>query len=176
MSEIFEQLGIKPGVMAVNAAGFLLLLWLLRRFAYEPLRQMLAQREQEVQHNLDEAQHQREAAERDKRTLGAEMAKLDQKAQEMIARATEEGGQQRARIIEEARRESERLSAEGRRQVEHAADEARERLRAEAAGLAVEISARALRQSMDQERQAALLDAFIEDLQEMGAEEGSDQC
>ncbi len=174
MREIIEQLGIEPGIMAVNVAGFLLLLWLLRKFAWGPLREVLAQREAEVEQNLGQADGLREAAERDRRTLAAELAQSDEKAQEIIARGQQEAARQQAEMIGEARQESDRLAAQGRREVERAADEARQQLRAEAAQLAVEISAQAIKQSVDEERQAALVDAFIEELEQMTAPDGGE--
>jgi len=161
--------------MLVNVVGFLLLLWLLRKFAWAPLGEILAQREREVQQNLSEAHQQREAAKRDKQSLAAELARVDEKAQEMIARAKEQADRQQAEMISEAQQESEQLVAEGRREVQRAADEAREQLRVEAADLAVGISAQALKQSIDEERQAALVETFIEDVKRITAPDGSER-
>ena len=170
--EIFEQLGIEWRLLCVNAAGFLLLLWLLRKFAFGPIGNILAERESEVQQNLSEAEQQRETAARDKQALEGELSRLDQRAQEIMDQAREEAGQQRTEIVSEAREESERLVAEGRAQVATAEEEARQQLRAETGQIAAELSAQALRQSMTEERQAALVDAFIEDLRQRTETEG----
>ena len=166
MTEIMRQLGIEPGIMLVNAAGFLLLLWLLSKFAYAPVRAILADREREVEQNLTEAEHQREAAARDKRTLEEELSRLDERAQQIIDQARAEAGNQRAALLAEAREGAQRLVAEGRVQVANAEEEARRQLRAETAQIAAELSAQALRGTMTRERQAALVDAFIEDLKQ----------
>jgi len=172
MAEIFHALGLEPGVLAVNIAGFVLLVLLLKRFAFGPVGDMLADRAREVQVNLDDAERARQMALADKRAMDEQLSTLDQRADEIMSAAERRAEEERARILEHAADESRRIVEDGERRVASAAEEARRQLRAETASIAVEVSARALREAMDEERQAALVDAFIADIERLAGRGG----
>jgi len=172
MQEIFHALGLEPGVLAVNIAGFVLLVVLLKRFAFGPVGDILAERAREIEDNLDEAERARQMALADKRAMEEQLSTLDRRADEMVSEAESRAEQERARILQRAADESRRIVEEGERRVASAAEEARRQLEAETAAMAVEVSARALRQAMNEDRQAALVDAFISDIERLAADEG----
>ena len=169
---ILEQLGIQPGILLVNFTGFLLLVWLLRRYAFGPLGEIVHQREREIEADLADAEHQRQQAERSREGLDQQLAQIGERTQQMMAEARRSADEARRSMLEEARGHSERIVADGRRAVERSAEEARRSLREETAGLAAEISARLIRESLDEKRQAALVDAFVADVEQRAAEEG----
>ncbi len=172
--EVLKELGIEPGVMVVNIAGFLLLLWLLSKFAFGPIRDVISEREREIDGDIAEAEHQREAALRDRKSVEAELAAVGERGREMMAEAKQRAETAREQMVARAREQSERIVVEGRRSVDQSAEDARAQLRRETARVAIDISARALRESMDEERQAALLDAFITDVERKALEEAED--
>lgn len=152
-------------MMVVNLAGFLILLALLKRFAFGPIGNILAERERGVEADIEEAKRAKEMALADKRSMEEELAKLDDRAAAIVADAEKEAERRRQELIERAREQSQQIVAEGERQVELATERAREQLRRETAEIAVEVSERALREALDDERQAALVDAFIADIE-----------
>ncbi|MFP4248995.1 MAG: F0F1 ATP synthase subunit B [Armatimonadota bacterium] len=169
--EVFEQLGIEWRVMVVNLAGFLLLLALLKRFAFGPIGDVLSEREREIDANIDEAERAKEMALADKRAMEAELAKVDDQAAAIVADAEEEAEERRSELIERAREQSQQIVSEGERNVKIATERAREELRRETAEIAVSVSERALREAIDEERQAALVDAFIADIERIAREQ-----
>ncbi len=172
--EVLEQLGIEPGIMVVNVVGFLILLALLSKFAFGPVGQILDDRRREVEANLDEAERMKQMALADKRAIEEELEKVNARAEEILAEAESEAAKRRSEILARADEERRRIIEEGERAVEHSANEARRRLRAETAELAREISERALRLALDEQRQAALVEAFIADIEQLadGQSEG----
>lgn len=173
--EILHQLGIEPGVIAVNIVGFLLLMWLLSKFAFGPVRELMGERERQIDSDLADAEHQREAARRDRRAIEEELAQVGQRSRQMLAEARTQADQLREEMLDRAREQSDRIVAEGRRTVELSADEARSQLRRETADVAIAISARVIRDSLDEERQAALVDAFIADIERRAALRATDE-
>lgn len=170
--EIFEQLGIEPGMIVVNIVGFLLLVWLLRKYAYGPLSDIIAERETQIDGDLAEAETQREAATRDAAAIDAELAKVAERSRELMAEARQRADATREEMITRAREQADRIVSEGQRSVDVSADSARAALREETVQIAMDISERALRSSLDEERQVALVDAFIADVQRRATEEG----
>lgn len=171
MAELFHALGLEPKILLVNIAGFVLLVVLLKRFAFGPIGEILDDRAREVEANLDEAERAKQMALADQQRLQTELAKLDDRGREIVQHAEREAENRRQEIVHRAGEQSQRIVEEGHRAVERAAQEARDRLRAETAGIAVKVSERVLRQALDEERQAALVDAFIADIERLAAEE-----
>ncbi len=178
MQELITSLGIEPRVMLINAVGFFLLLALLKRFAFGPIGQVLADRERAVEADIDEAERAKRMALSDERAMAEELAKLGERGDEIVAEAEEKAEQRRQEILQRAEQQSHQIIAEGERSVERSADEARAQLREETAEIAVGISRRALRESLDEQRQAALVDAFIADIERIADEQpfGSDRA
>lgn len=171
MAELFDALGLEPNILLVNIAGFVLLVLLLKRFAFGPIGDILDDRARAVETTLNEAAQARQAALADKQHIEAELARLDERRREIIAQAERAAEERRQEIIRRADEQSQRIVEEGRRALERAAEEARERLRAETAAIAVAISERVLRHALDEERQAALVEAFIGDIERLAAQE-----
>lgn len=169
--EVLEQLGIEWRVMVVNLAGFLVLLALLKKYAFGPIDNILAEREREVDADIDEAERAKEMALADKRVMEEELAKLDERAEAIVADAEKEAEQRRQELVARAREQSQQIVAEGERNVELATRRAREQLQQETAQIAVQVSERALRQALNEQRQAALVDAFISEIEQIAREE-----
>ncbi len=168
MSELFHTLGIEPGVIAVNMAGFLLLVLLLKKFAFGPIGEIMGERQREIEADLEEAERARELALADKHSMEEQLESLDERADEIIAEAESDAEARRREIVQRAEEQSRQIIDEGERSVERAADEAREQLRRETTEIAVEISERALREALDDQRQRSLVDAFISDIERIG--------
>lgn len=169
MAELFEALGIEPGMIAVNITGFLLLVLLLKKFAFGPIGDFMADREREIAANIEEAERARETAVADMRAAEQELDNLNKRADEIIARAKRDADRERRDILKHAGDQSRQIIEEGERAVEHAANEARRQLRIDTAEVAIEISERALRDALNEERQRSLVDAFISDIERIAA-------
>lgn len=169
--EVFEQLGIEPGVMLVNLAGFLLVFALLKKFAFGPVGEIFGERQREVAANLDEAERNKQLALADKRKIEEELDSLDERAEDIIAEAEDAAEQRRTEILNRADEQSRQIIEDGQAAVEHATEQARQQLREETTQIAVEVSQSALQQALDEERQAALVDAFIDDIERIAQEQ-----
>ena len=172
MAELFESLGIEPGMIAVNMTGFVLLVLLLKKFAFGPIGDVMAEREREIKVNLDEAEREREMALADRRSLDEELEKLERRAEEIIAKARSDADARHREIVAHAREQGRQIIEEGERAVERAARVARGELRRDSAQIAIEISERAIQMALDDERQRVIVDAFIDDIERIAALEG----
>ncbi|MFW5867854.1 MAG: F0F1 ATP synthase subunit B [Armatimonadota bacterium] len=168
--EVLHELGIEWRVMVVNLAGFFLLLALLKKFAFGPIGNILAEREREVNADIEEAERAKEMALSDKRAMEEELAQVDERAAAIVAEAEKRAEDRRQELIERAREQSQQIVAEGERNVEISTQRARDQLRQETAEIAVRVSERALREALNEERQTALVDAFISDIERIAGE------
>ncbi|MFW6438370.1 MAG: hypothetical protein ACOCZ7_05075, partial [Armatimonadota bacterium] len=131
---------------------------------------ILAERERAVDADIDEAERAKEMALADKRAMESELAKVDERAAAIVADAEKEAEERRRELVQRAQEQSQQIVAEGERRIEVATERARQQLREETGEIAVRVSERALREALDEERQTALVDAFIADIERIAGE------
>lgn len=111
-----EKLGINWGLLIAQLFNFGLLIWLLTRFLYRPVLNMLNERTRRVQESLQEAEQVKEQLARAKQDYDAELARARQEAAGILAQAQERAKAQEQEIVAQARGEAERIRSEAREQ------------------------------------------------------------
>jgi F-type H+-transporting ATPase subunit b len=107
---------INPGLMIWTLVTFAIVLFVLRRYAFGPIQQVIDERRQAIQQGLDEAEKAREEAQR-----------MIAEHQSQLADSRREA----TRILEEARRQSEQRQREAQAQLEADMQRRLERARTE---------------------------------------------
>lgn len=111
-----EQLGINWGLLIAQIVNVVLLVWLLTRFLYTPILNLLNERTRRIQESLREADQVKEQLANAKRDYDAEIAKARQEAAGILAQAQERARVQASEIVAQARQEADRTRAEAREQ------------------------------------------------------------
>jgi ATP synthase, F0 subunit b len=111
-----EQLGINWGLLIAQIVNVVLLVWLLTRFLYTPILNLLNERTRRIQESLREAEQVKEQLANAKRDYDAEIAKARQEAASILAQAQERARVQASEIVAQARQEADRTRAEAREQ------------------------------------------------------------
>jgi F-type H+-transporting ATPase subunit b len=111
-----EKLGINWALLIAQLFNFGILVWLLWRFLYTPVLNMLNERTRRVQEGLQDAERVREQLARAKQDYDAELARARQEAAGILAQAQERAKTQEQEIIAQARQEGERIRSEAREQ------------------------------------------------------------
>ncbi len=144
--------------------AFLLLLIVLRKFAWGPITEALEERETTIEKSIARAEEANAKAERLLSDNEAARRDAERQAQTILADARTEADRQReaakADLRTELASERERATAEIDRQKQQALSE----LRAEVAALAVGAAEKILRKEIDATEQRGLVDQFIADL------------
>jgi F-type H+-transporting ATPase subunit b len=94
---------------ALQAANFLILVWLLQRFLFKPVKAIVARRKEEISRALTEASAEKESAERLKLEIDAKRSEIGAERQTMIDEARVQLSAERQKMIEEARSEAEKI-------------------------------------------------------------------
>src|SRR5690625_7611883 len=98
---------LRIGDMITTLVFFLVLLFLLKKYAWGPLMDMMEEREQFVANEIDTAEKSRKEAEIASKEAAAQLMQTKEEAQTMIQEARDEGEKQAADIIEAAQLEAE---------------------------------------------------------------------
>ncbi len=159
--------------LALQTVNFLVLVWLLWRFLYRPVRQVIEKRRGLADAAVREAEARAQAADDERRGLEAERAALADERQSMLKNMHADLERERAAIRQEAEREAETIIAEGRATLADERTEAIAESRSEVIALATEIAATMLRRTDDQSFYTATLNRIDAHLNGLGADERS---
>lgn len=162
--ELLHQLGIEPGALLINIVGFLLLLAFMKRFLFGPISQFMASRAREIEGQIAEARALHEQAEVERAKLSDELEAGREQARDDIARMTREAKEAIEALHREARKQRQEMIEQGRAELERSKEVAVAELKQTVSDMALDIAARAIQETLDEERQAALVDRFVDDV------------
>jgi len=161
------------GTIFWTLVTFLILMFLLAKFAWKPLLSAVDSREKGIRDSLDTARQQRDESQR---ILEEHKALLNQARRER-AEAVEAGRRDAERvkgeILEEARRQREQLVAQTEAQLAASLRQARVELKGEVASLAIQAAGKLLAKNLDEPTQRRLVEDYIADLERMGSTPGT---
>ncbi len=167
LQELFHDLHIDPPVILVNIIGFLILLALMRKFFFGPIRQFLADRKDEVAQRIESTESAEQQAEQElSRIQGQRQEMLDQAQQEANKRR-EQAQQQADDIADAARQQALEREQRAEEHIRHSREAALAEARREIAVLSAELARRALGESLQDEEQQPLLEAALRDVEEI---------
>ena len=151
---------------------FILMLVVLRKYAWGPLLSALDAREKSISDSLEQARNEREEAEK----LVQEHRDLVSQARRERAEALAEGQRDAekvgAEILEEARRQREQVLKQTEEQVQSAMSQARAEMRGITADLAIQAAEKLLTKNLDDATQRELVEAYLADLERTAGSSG----
>lgn len=144
---------------------FAILLFLLWRYVYPPIRDQILRRQSEIDKAIDEAQKTRAEA----RELLAEYRRQIEEARGESRRILEEGRKQaeaqRERAKAEAREEGDRIIQRAREEIERERDNALRDVRREVADMVILTSERVIGQELDRDGHERLISDALDNLE-----------
>ena len=98
--------------------NFLILLFILKKFAYGPLMQVMKEREDKISSSLEAADNDKKAAEELKAQYQKQLALARTQAQEIVDKAIKIAEESKQQILAEARAENERMLQNAKAEIE----------------------------------------------------------
>jgi F-type H+-transporting ATPase subunit b len=155
---------VTPGLMIWTIVCFLIVLFVLKRWAFGPIQSMIDERRERIRRALEEADHARAEA----RELLEEHRKLigqaRGEAEEILAEARQVSRAMQQRVREETEADRQRRLEETKRQIEAETRRALEEIRAEVADLTLIAAEKVTRGALDDKDQRRLIDDAIGEL------------
>lgn len=97
--------------VGAQALNFLVLVWLLKRFLYQPILDAIDAREKRVAAALADADAKKAEAKKDRDEFQRKNAAFDRERAALLAKATDEANTERQRLLDEARKAADALAA-----------------------------------------------------------------
>jgi len=160
----------EPGIINLNvttliqAVNFLILILLLSRFLFTPLKEFMAERAAGIERSLAEAKLAREAAAKAQEEYRAQLQATQREIAALREQAQREVEEERQRLLKVSREESQRLLEGARAAIEAETRRARASLREEVAALTVAATERLLGRTLTGEDQRRLAEQYVRDL------------
>jgi F-type H+-transporting ATPase subunit b len=156
------------GLIFWTLVTFLVLLFILSKFAWGPIIKAMNAREDGIKSDLDNARKEREDAQR----LVEEHRNLLNQARRERAEAVEAGRRDaerlKAEILEDARKQREQLMKQAEGQIQSGLRQARAELKGEAADLAIRAASRLMGKNLDDGTQRRLVEDYLTELERLG--------
>jgi F-type H+-transporting ATPase subunit b len=154
-----------PGLYIWTILTFLILVWLLAKFAWRPLLAALDERQSSIRKALDDARRAKQELE----GIHAESAKLlaqaRSEAAEIVSRSRSDADRFREEMKEKARTEATGLIRNAERQIELETTRALQQIRQEAVDISIGIASKLLQRNVSKEDNERLIAETFQQLE-----------
>jgi len=150
--------------VATQILGFLLLVWILRKYAWGPVLKALEDRRQKIEGDFREADRAKEQANELKLSYELKLRAADAEARTRIQSAVEEGQRVAAEIKAQAQSEATQRLARAEDEMMREREKAKEQLKEQIIKLSLGAAAKILRQKLDDPAQRRLASEFVDEV------------
>jgi F-type H+-transporting ATPase subunit b len=155
---------VTPGLMIWTIVCFLVTLFVLKRFAFGPVQQMIDERRERIRQSLDEADQAREEARRLLEEHRKLIASAQTDAEEILSEARRVADANERRMRDELEADRLRRLEETRKQIEAETRRALEQIRLEVVDLSLLAATKVTRKSLDDADHKRLIEEAVGEL------------
>ena len=149
------------GLSIWTLVTFLIVLFVLKKFAFGKIATLLDERRDAVRKNLEEAEHAREEAERLLGEYKAQLAASRHEASEILERARATSAEQQRQLVEEMAAERERGIAAAQQAIAAETQQSLDRIKMEIADLTLLATEKVLGHALDEKEQKRLVEEAL---------------
>jgi F-type H+-transporting ATPase subunit b len=145
--------------------GFLLMVWILRRYAWGPVTGMLEARREKIAGEFKEADRRKAEAQELKAKYDAELRTIDAQARQKINEAMAEGQRVAGEIKAQAQKEAAARMERAGDEIAREREKAKEVVKGQVISLSLRAAEKILRRSLDDAAQRKLVNEFIDEVE-----------
>jgi F-type H+-transporting ATPase subunit b len=158
-------MGVSIPEILTQAFAFILLVVVLKKFAWKPLLKMLDDRREKIRTGLDDIDKTKEEVSALKTDYERSRANIEEEARGKLQQAVDEGRKIAHDIQEKAREEARGVLDKAKSDIELEADKAKVTLRNEIANLTLLATEHLIKKKMDEKKDKELVLDFIKDVE-----------
>ena len=157
------DLGVNLWLLIAYLVNFIILLGILRLFAYKPLLRVLDQRAERIRESLAAADRAREEAATSQAAIQEQLNEARREGQRLLDQAREASDRYLEEEMARARQEAEAFVARARSDIQRERDAAIEEVRSNFGDLAITAAEQVIRRSLDRQVHQELIDQVLEE-------------
>ena len=154
------------GDFILIAGSFLLLIFLVKKYAWGNITSVLDERAEKISSDIDGAEEARKKAEELASKREAELAGSRTEAKTIIENAKETAEKSKADILAEAKLEAGRLKEKANQEIAQNKAEALQSVKGDVADLTISLAGKILSKNLDSQAHKELIDQYIDQLGE----------
>ena len=141
--------------------GFLIVLWVLKRFAWKPILTLLEERRQRIKSEFEAAAQKKEEANQLLASYEAKLKEIDALARAKITEAVSEAQRLAAEIKEEARKEGRELVVRSQAEIAREIAKAKVQLKEDMVAISLTATEKIISQKLDEPGHRRLVDEYL---------------
>ncbi len=162
--ELIKNFGIEPTLFVAQIINFLIIFYVLKRFAYKPILDLLKKREQTIKDGLRQAEEARILLEKTE----DKQKEMLRKTQAQVRKMLDEAKQQKIELLEKAeistKAQVEKMMQEARNQIAFETKEVEKRLSSQVTNLAVDFLQKSITELFSEKDQEQIMENALRKL------------
>jgi len=152
--------------LLTTVAGFVILIWILRKFAWGPILDLIDQRREKIARDYRAAEHELQEAATLKGDFETKLSEIKVIERERVQEAVKRGEDLAGGIVAKARTEVEQTKAKGVQDLEIEAQKAQVELRDTVVALAIGAAEKLIGERLDEQKHRQLIQRYIDEIGE----------
>ncbi|WJH36268.1 F0F1 ATP synthase subunit B [Paenibacillus aurantius] len=148
----------------IQLVAFLILFWLLKKYAFGPLFSIMEKRKELVQEQIQTAESNRKQTEQLLAEQKQAIETARKEAYDILEQARQTSGRQADELIQNAKAEAGRLKEEALKDIENEKNKAVAALRSQVSAMSVLIASKIIEKQVDQKSQEQLIDQYLQEV------------
>lgn len=154
-------MGLNGALLISQIVNFVLLIILLKRFAYEPVLKMLEERSDKIAKSLEEAKRIEEELKNTEETKISEIRKAKEEAQDIVKKAYETATINEQKSIDETKRKTQEIVQHAKEEIQREKDKSVREAKEEISELAIQIAEKIIKKNLDADTQKKLAEETL---------------
>lgn len=160
----FEQIEVFHSLIFWSLISFAILFFLLKRFAFPPILEVLEERENKIRSEIDSAEKLRREAEGIKADLGKELKNAHEKAETIIQMAGDESKKLQEKSIKETQSKVRQMQNDAEQEIQITRNKLLNEIRSYTAALTMASTEKVLKKSLNDDDKKRLIDESIDEV------------
>lgn len=160
-AEIFEKLGINGALLISQIVNFVLLMLLLKKYAYGPVLRMLEERSQKIAKSLEDAERIEEELKNAEETKAQEIRKAKEEAAAIVKQAYETAAQSEQKAIDDTKRKTQEIVTKAKEEIQSEKEKSVKQAEQEIADLAIRIAEKIIKKNLDSDAEKKLAEETL---------------
>jgi len=157
-------LSVEPGLMIWTILIFVLLLIILKKYAWGPLMKSLTDREQTIKDSINRAEYLKQEAEKMLEEHKQMLAKTDEESRKIISESRQMAEKMRQDIVNKTHDDAAKILQNAKSEIEREKVAALNQLKDEIANLAIGAASKIIDENLDSEKQKKIIGNFIKQI------------
>jgi F-type H+-transporting ATPase subunit b len=158
----------EPGELIFGALAFLIVFWVLARYAFPRLNEAMKARTQKIQGDLENAEGARRDAQEALERYEQQLKEARAEAGKIIDEARKTADKMREDLVAKAEGEASQIVSKAQDEIRAERERAFQELRRQVGELSVELAERVIGNALDKQQQMKLVERYIDELAPAG--------